>query len=240
MTYRSGDTGTPSVIERHHAAIAQRQLYLPLALLTGDFPGHRTVHFIGQPVLASHRFYLQHLLCIMTQILHIVIHIGIMLFYRMVVHICARRLAEHVFHGQVNRADAIGLLEDKTVVSRSLPDHIYGRTLAIGNPAHPFGIFLLNHHSHPFLAFVTHDFLSRQGGVAHRQSRHVNLAPSSLHQLGKRVQMAAGTMIVNRNDGIAVAFGQGTNHIRDPLLHFRVGPLHGIELDGVVVLSGSH
>ena len=52
--------------------------------------------------------------------------------------------------------------------------------------------------------------------------------------------MTASAVVVDRHDRVGVVFSQGTNHVGDTLLHFRVGALHGVELDGVGVLAGVH
>ncbi len=64
------------------------------------------------------------------------------------------------------------------------------------------------------------------------------MAAGFLNQFAQAVQMAAGTMVMNRDYRIVVAFSHGTNHVRYTFLHLRIGTLHGIELDSIGILSG--
>ena len=48
------------VVECHYSAVAERQLYLSLTLLTGYLSCHGTVNLVGEPVLAGYCLELQH------------------------------------------------------------------------------------------------------------------------------------------------------------------------------------
>ena len=50
--------------------------------------------------------------------------------------------------------------------------------------------------------------------------------------------MASGSVVVNRDDGIFLGFGHRPNDVGYSFLHFRIGSLYGVQLDGIVVLSG--
>ena len=52
--------------------------------------------------------------------------------------------------------------------------------------------------------------------------------------------MTAGSMVVDRDDRIVVRLRNRTNDIRHTLLHFRIGALHGIQLDTARILSRIH
>ena len=56
MPQGGGYTLAATIVEGYHTAVAQRQLNLALALLTGYFARHRAVHLVGQPVLAGYGF----------------------------------------------------------------------------------------------------------------------------------------------------------------------------------------
>ncbi len=45
-------------------------------------------------------------------------------------------------------------------------------------------------------------------------------------------------MVMDRNDGVVIAFCQCADHVRNAFLHFWISTLNGIKLDGVVILAG--
>ena len=51
-----GDAFLAAVVESHHTAVAERQLYLTLALLTCYLASHGAVYLVGEPVLTCHCF----------------------------------------------------------------------------------------------------------------------------------------------------------------------------------------
>ena len=59
-----------------------------------------------------------------------------------------------------------------------------------------------------------------------------------LDQLRKAIQVSTGSVIVDGNNRVVVFFDQPANRICGPLLHFRVGALYGIELDGSAEFAG--
>ena len=61
MTDRSSDTFFAPIVECYDTAVTQWQLKFALALLAGHFTRYRTVYLIGQPVLTSYCFELQHI-----------------------------------------------------------------------------------------------------------------------------------------------------------------------------------
>ena len=50
--------------------------------------------------------------------------------------------------------------------------------------------------------------------------------------------MASGSVVVNRDDGIFLGFGHRPNDVGYSFLLFRIGSLYGVQLNGIVVLSG--
>ena len=124
------------------------------------------------------------------------------------------------------------------MVVGSLADNVERSTLALGDGANPLDVLLFNNHTHALLRLVADDFLRRQCWVANWKSIDVDVAASSLHEFRQSVEVAACTVVVDRDNRVGICFGQCANHVGNTFLHFRVGTLHGIEFDGVVVLSG--
>ncbi len=52
--------------------------------------------------------------------------------------------------------------------------------------------------------------------------------------------MAAGAVVVNRNDGVDILLADGADGIVGPLLHLRIGALHGVELDVALIFARGH
>ena len=161
MSYRCGDTGFSTIIERNNAAIAQWQLYFSLTLLTGDFSCYRTVDFIGKPIFTGYRFELQYLLDILVNIGRIICYIFIFLFDGLIAHNGTRSFTEHILHIEIDRTNAVFLLEHKTMVIGSLADNIHRCAFALGDTAHMLDIFLGNKHTHALLTLVTDNFFRR-------------------------------------------------------------------------------
>ena len=69
MSDGCGDTFFATVVEGHHTAVAERQLYFALTLLAGDFTCHRAVYLVGEPVLAGHGLQLEHALEILGELI---------------------------------------------------------------------------------------------------------------------------------------------------------------------------
>ena len=240
MAYGGGDAAAAGVVESHHAAVAQRQLYLALALLTGHAAGYRAVYLVGKPVFAGHGFERQH-------VAHVVGELGLVIFrllvaeaYGGVVHHRLGGVAKHVGHLQVYRFASLVVLEYEAMVAGGLADHIYRGALALSHTFHIGYILGIHHHTHALLALVAHDLLGREGLVAHGEGIDVDFAAGLLHKLREGVEVASGAMVVDRNHGILLPLGQGADHIGHALLHLGVGTLHGVELDGVGILPGLH
>ena len=150
----------------------------------------------------------------------------------------ARRLAEHVFQGQVDGVFPFLVLEDKLHVAGGFAYHVERSPFTLGDAAQQVDILFVGDQAHAFLALIADDFLGRQGRVAHGQGVHIDAATSGFDQFRQAVQMTAGPMVMDRDDGILIGFGHGADHIRYTLLHFRIGALYGVQLDGVGILSG--
>ncbi len=61
MAYGGGDAGAACIVESHNAAVAERELYLALALLARHFAGNRAVNLVGEPILAGHGLEREHI-----------------------------------------------------------------------------------------------------------------------------------------------------------------------------------
>ena len=133
-----------------------------------------------------------------------------------------------------------GVFEGKLHVAGRFADDIHGRPFAFGNPFEQSDIPGVHDQSHALLRLVSDDLLLREGGVTHGKQGCVDFATGTFDQLGEAVEMATGTMVVHGDDRVVVAFGEGAEGVKDTLLHFRVGALHGIQLNGILEFAGSH
>ena len=237
MAYRGGDTGAAAGVECNHTAVAQRQLNLALALLAGNLTRYRAVYLVGEPVFAGYGLELEHTLYILVELSLVVSYIFVRLGNRVVGHHRAGCLAEHVVHGQVDGFHPVGLTEYEAVVAGRLAHYVEGGALAVGYLTDAVNIFFVDDDTHALLTLVTYDFLGREGGVAHRELVHVDDTTRLLHKFREGVEVTAGTVVVDGDDGVLVGFRHGTYHVRYTFLHFGVGPLYGIQLDGIGILS---
>ena len=160
MTNGSGNTFLTTIIQSYHTAVAQRQLNLTLTLLAGNLTCHRTVHLVGQPVLTSHSFQLQHILQISFYIVVGIRCILVFAHHCLVVHISLGRVTKHLCHIEVERTDTIPLLESKVCITRRFAHHIQRRTFTLGNLTHVFDVLLVNEQAHALLTLVGNDFLA--------------------------------------------------------------------------------
>ena len=160
MANSSGNTFLATIIECYHTAVAQRQLNLTLTLLAGNLTRHRTVHLVGQPVLTSHSFQLQHVLQISFYIVVGIRCILVFAHHCLVVHVGLGRVTEHLRHIQVERTHTITLLKSKVCVTRRFAHHIQRCTFTFSNLAHVFNVLLVNEQAHALLTLVGNDFLA--------------------------------------------------------------------------------
>ncbi len=238
VAYRGGNAAGAGVVEGHHATVAQGQLQLALALLAGHFARHRTVDLVGEPVFAGHGLKLEHGGNVAVELrdagcgILVVVHLGY------VGHHGLGRAAKHVVHAQVDGLHAVGLLKDEAVVAGALAHYIEGGALALCYLVNVVEVFLMSHKAHALLRLVAYDFFRREGGVAHGQLAHVDVAASVFYQFREGVEMAASPVVVYRHDGIALVLAHGAYHVGHTLLHLGIGTLHGVELDAVVILAG--
>ena len=159
MSDRSCDTGFAPIVQGNGTEVAQRQLQLTLALLAGNTARYRTVHLVGQPVLAGYSFQLQDIFQIVMQFRFLINHRLVRFRNRMVFHNRARRLAEHIFQFDIDGLHSVCLFEDKLHVVRRLTDNIHRGTFAVGNAFHTLYVFFLQQETHALLTFVSDDFL---------------------------------------------------------------------------------
>ena len=113
MAYGGGNAFLSAVVEGHHAAVAQRQLNLALALLACYLARHAAVHLVRQPVLAGHGLQLQHALQVFLNSLSLgfIFHVLIVALHGDVAHDGLRRVSEHLADVEVEGLHAVGLAE---------------------------------------------------------------------------------------------------------------------------------
>ncbi len=157
---------------------------------------------------------------------------------RLVYHVCLWRRAEHLAHCQVERTDAVGLLESKAMVARGVSDDIHRCTLAACNLAHVLNGVAVDEQSHALLTLVGYYLLARQRLVAYRQFVHFYQSATVLDQLGQAVDVSCGSVVVYGHHGVCIFLAQRTHHVIYALLHLGIGTLHGIQLHTVAVASG--
>ena len=187
MAYGGGDTGLAAVVECNHAAVAERELELALALLACDAACHRAVHLIGKPVLAGHGLELEHLFEVFLEVGLAVRGVGIFARHGFVAHNGFWGIAEHVGHGQVYGAHAVFLFEDEAGVIRGFAHYIERCLFAFGYLSDFVNMFLIHHEAHAFLALVADDFFCREGGVAHRECGDVDFTACAFHEFREGV-----------------------------------------------------
>ena len=68
----------------------------------------------------------------------------------------------------------------------------------------------------------------------------MDLTTGSFNQLGNRVKMSAGPVIMNRDNRIFIQFNHRPYGIKNPFLHFGVGALNGVQFDRIPVLPCRH
>ena len=231
VTDSGGDTGATAIVERHHAAVGQRQLEFTLTLLVCHLTRHRTVHLVGEPVFAGHGFEAQHVAQIGFELRFVVNGGGVFALHRHVGHHRLGRVAEHLCDIEVEGALAVGLFEGEVRITRGFAHHIEGRTFALGNAAHVVDVLFLNEEAHALLTLVGDDFLGRKRRIAHGQAAHVDGAAALFDEFGQTVDVTGRTVVVDRHHGVVFLLAEGAHEVGGALLHFGVGALHGIELN---------
>ena len=157
-----------------------------------------------------------------------------MFFFTLVLHDRLRRIPEHIGHLQVDWLfPGLPVLEHETVISGRFPYHVHRCAFAVSHPLQCCHVPGFNHESHALLRFVTHDLLVGKCRITHGQLIQMNQTSRFFHQFGQAIQMPACPVVMNRHDRVILAFRHRTNRITYPALHFRVGTLHGIQLDSV-------
>ena len=237
MADGSGDAALAAIVERHGAAVRQRELQFALTLLAGHTSGDTAVHLVRQPVFACYGFESQHILQIF---IHLAVIIGCHLifpFYGDILHNRLRAGAEHLLYRQVEGSHAVGLFEGEAMVARGLADGVHRCALAVGNALHVFDGFLVNEESHALLAFIGNDFLRAQRFVADGQLVHMNQSATLLDEFAQAVHVSGTAVVVDGDDGVFVFFAECAYDVVRALLHFRIGALHGVQFNAAAVAS---
>ena len=230
MANGGGDALLATIVEGHHAAVAQRQLQHALTLLAGNLSRHRAVYLVGKPVLAGHDLQLEHALHVFFYLVLTVGYILIVALHGVVAHDGFRRVAEHLGHVEVEGLHAVALAEGEMGVAGGLAHDVERGALALGYLAHMVNMLFVDEQAHALLALVGNDFLRREGLVANGQLGHVNLAAALLDQLRQAVQVAGRAVVVDAHHGVDIFLAEGTHQVVGAFLHLGVGTLHGVEL----------
>ena len=240
MAERSGYPGK-TILRRHipngcQAAIVQGQLQFPGTLLVGHPARYGTVHLVGQPVFACHRFQLHDPLCVICQG-----SVVLQAFQRFkngivgyVFHHGMRNRSKHIVKYQVNGFfSGLCIFKSKTTVSGYLADHIHGSPFPFRCLLQQGNVFRSHDQSHAFLGLVAYDLFGTQGRISQGKFVNVYFSAGIVHQFRQTVQMTAGPVVVYGFDGIRCAFGQCPDGVVNAFLHLGIGTLYGIQLYGV-------
>ena len=162
-------------------------------------------------------------------------------FGRRAVHDSLRCGPEHVTEFQVyGRIAVAAVLKCEVALAADLAYYVERSSFPFGYLAQFLSVGLFHYESHALLTLIADNLLVGQGRVAYRQFGYVYVTADFLHQLGQAVQVAAGTVVVNRYDGVVLLLGHRAYRVVHPLLHLGVGSLYGIQLYGIVVFSGGY
>ena len=82
-----------------------------------------------------------------------------MALHGLVHHIGLGRMTEHLGHIEVERFDAVALLEREVGIAGGLTDHIQRGTLTLGNLAYMLDMLFVDEQAHALLTLVGNDFL---------------------------------------------------------------------------------
>ena len=149
-------------------------------------------------------------------------------------------MAEHLGHVQVERTDAVALLEGEMGVAGGLADNVQRSALALGDLTHVVDMFLLYEQAHALLALVGDDLFRREGLVADGQFGHVNQSATFFHQLREAVHVPGRTVVVDGHHGVDFLFAECTHEVVRAFLHLGVGALNGVQLDAAGIAAGVH
>ena len=151
------------------------------------------------------------------------------------------RFAEKVGKVQVDRCDTlIFIFKDQLLIAGGMTDEVHGGTLAQGDLLHQGDIAVGQDEAHALLRFVAHDLACRKGGIAHRQTVDVNGSPCGLHKFRKSIEVTAGAVVVDGDDGIVFHLRHRPDGVENAFLHLGVRPLYGIQLNGVGIFAGGN
>ena len=234
MSQSRSDTFATAIVQRHHATIAQRQLYLSLTLLAGNLSRYRAVHFVRQPVLTSHSLQLQHVREIVVQLLLFVSDVLIMVRNGRISHNRLGRVSEHLRHIQVERFHTIALHEREMGIARRLTHHIHRCTFTFSNLPHLLNMLFVDEQAHTLLTLIGDNLFRAKCLVADGQFGHIYFTATFFHQFRQAVEMSCRTVVVNADNGIHIPF---TQCVIGTFLHFWVRPLYGIEFYTVGIAS---
>ena len=160
MSEGCGDTLLATIVQGDDTTVAQRQLNLTLALLTGNLTRYGAIHLVGQPVLTGHSLQLEHAIEVFVNLILTVGHVSIVTLHRIIFHDGLWRVPEHLSHVEVEGFHTITLLEREVGIASGLTDDIQRSTLTLSNLPHMFDMLLVDKQAHTFLTLVGDDLLT--------------------------------------------------------------------------------
>ena len=113
---------------------------------------------------------------------------------------------KHIFELDVDGFNTIGLFEYKFHIISRFTNHVHRGTFTIGDTLHHFNFFFRNKNSHSLLTLVSYNFLSRKSWITDWQFAHIDMSSGSFNQFRQAIQVTAGTVVVNRYDGVVIRF----------------------------------
>ena len=159
MAQGGGNTLAAAIVQSYDTTVAQGQLNLALALLTGYLTRHGAVYLVGQPVLAGYGFQLEYTLEVLVDLILCISNILIGVLDSVVAHDGFRRVTEHLGNVQVEGLHTVALLEREVGITSGLADNVHRSTLALGYLLHMLDMLLVNEQTHAFLTLVGYNLL---------------------------------------------------------------------------------
>ncbi len=159
MSDGSCNSPMTTIIQSHCCHITQRQMQRSNPLLADNTTGHRTVHFIGQPVFGSYCLQLQNLLQILLQLIGSIFQFCIFFFYSPILHNRFGRISEHILQFEIYRLFlSFRILKSKFHIPCRFTNHIHGSPFTLSNTLQSGYIFFFHDQSHTLLRLVPYNF----------------------------------------------------------------------------------
>src|SRR6185437_4391694 len=144
-----------------------------------------------------------------------------------------RQFSKNVLEREVDRRRVVGGIEyDDISVAGDLAKHFAVHPFAETDRFEYLEIFLPDKQTVALLIFSDPDFKHRHRFVTYRDLANVDLASGGFHQLREDITRATGALVMNAFDRIVLAqLGARLDDSVDPILHFGVAALYGLEVE---------